>query len=146
MSYISKIIASARAKKPSALKHTTKNNGNPVGAGHLKRHEKGTAHKSVGELIGTGVNAVKDAAKVVDEKVIQPAKEAVEQTVDDARRVIEDPSPGKFTKKALGKLPSGIGGKFGAIVDEKKKEAGLLQKRGKKKTTIQTVQASAEGS
>jgi len=138
MSYISKIIASARVKKSSALKHTTKNNGNPVGAGHLKRHEKGTAHKSVGELIGTGVNAVKDAAKVVDEKVIQPAKEVVEQTVDDAKRVIKNP-PAKFTKEALGKLPSGIGGKFGSIVDEKKKEAGLLQKRGKKKKGLKNT-------
>ncbi len=42
-------------------------------------------------------------------------------------------APTKFTKEALGKLPSGIGGKFGSIVDEKKKEAGLLQKKGKKK-------------
>ena len=99
MSYINKIIAKTRVGSTSPAKHTTKNNGQPVGAGHLKRHEKGTAHKSVGELIGTGVNAVKDAVKVVDEKVIQPTKEAVEQTVDDAKRVIEGSSVAKKKKK-----------------------------------------------
>jgi hypothetical protein len=104
MSYISKIIANTRAGSISPAKHTKKNNGKPVGAGHLKRHEEGKAHKSVGELICTGVNIVKEGAKKVDEKVIQPAKEAGAQIVDDAKRVIE-----------------------------KKKEAGLLQKRGKKK-------------
>lgn len=133
MSYISKIIASVRSTKSSPAKHTTKNNGKPVGAGHLKRHEKGTAHKSVGEIIGTGVNAVKDAAKVVDEKVIKPAVESVKETVEDAKKVIKNPPPAKFTKEGLSKMPNDIPGKFGETVRGAKKKEGLLQKRGKKK-------------
>ena len=44
-----------------------------------------------------------------------------------------EPSPQKFTKEGLEKLPNDIKGKFGDIVREKKKEEGLLQKKGCKK-------------
>ena len=50
-------------------KHTTKRNGDPVNAGHLSRHEKGTAHKTIGQAIGTAVNKVKETANVVKTKV-----------------------------------------------------------------------------
>jgi hypothetical protein len=73
----------------SPLKHTVKNNGKPVGAGHLRRHKEGTAHKSVGEIIGTGVNIAKDAVNTVDEKIIQPTVEAVEETVEDVKNTVK---------------------------------------------------------
>ena len=51
MSYISKIIASARAKKPSALKHTTDAKGNPKGKSHLANIKQDT-----GDLMVTGID------------------------------------------------------------------------------------------
>ena len=126
MSYISKIIASARVKKPSALKHTVDAKGNPKGKSHLSKHKAGHwgpdghGDRSASGIIAKGINAGK--------QIVEDGK----QLVEDVKEKV-DGAPTKFTKEALGKLPSGIGGKFGAIVDEKKKEAGLLQKRGKKK-------------
>jgi hypothetical protein len=137
MSYISKIIASARVKKPSALKHTVDAKGNPKGKSHLSKHKAGHwgpdghGDRSASGIIAKGINAGK--------QVVEDGKQVVKQAVEDGKQLVEDVkekvdgAPTKFTKEALGKLPSGIGGKFGAIVDEKKKEAGLLQKRGKKK-------------
>jgi len=73
---------------PTPALHTTKRSGKPVGAGHLARHEKGTAHPSVGEVIGRGVNKVKETAKVVNEKVIKPTTEVVNKVINDTKKTI----------------------------------------------------------
>ena len=63
-------------------KHTTKRNGDPVGAGHLKRHENGTAHKTVGQVIGTAVNKSKEIVKKV--------KEEATTVVDDIKKTVKN--------------------------------------------------------
>ncbi len=132
MSYISKIIASARAKKPSALKHTVDAKGNPKGKSHLSKHKAGHwgpdghGDRSASGIIAKGINAGK--------QIVEDGKQLVENVKEKV-----DGAPTKFTKEALGKLPSGIGGKFGTIVDQKKKEAGLLQKKGKKKKGLKNT-------
>ena len=67
-------------------KHTTKRNGDPVNAGHLSRHEKGTAHKTIGQAIGTAVNKVKETANVVKTKV----KKGVKVVKDEATTIVND--------------------------------------------------------
>tara|TARA_B100000287_G_scaffold379387_1_gene382471 strand:+ start:3308 stop:3685 length:378 start_codon:yes stop_codon:yes gene_type:complete len=89
----------------SPLKHTVKNNGKPVSDGHLRRHKEGTAHKSVGEIIGTGVNIAKDAAKTVDEKVIKPTVQAVEETVEDVKNTVKKKEEVKTVAKRTKKKP-----------------------------------------
>ena len=78
----------SQLKKSTPALHTTKRSGKPVGAGHLARHEKGTAHPSVGEVIGKGVNKVKETVEVVNEKVIKPTTEAVKTIVNDTKKTI----------------------------------------------------------
>ena len=130
MSYMKKIMASC---KPSALKHTVDAKGNPKGKSHLSKHKAGHwgpdghGDRSASGIIAKGINAGK--------QIVEDGK----QLVEDVKEKVDGAAPTKFTKEALGKLPSGIGGKFGAIVDKKKKEAGLLQKRGKKKKGLKNT-------
>lgn len=80
MAYPGYIGCGPRKLGTTPAKHTTKNNGKPVSGGHLKRHENGTAHKTVGQVIGTAVNKSKEIVNKVKEEattVVNDIKETV---------------------------------------------------------------------
>ena len=112
MSYMNKIMASC---KPAGIK---KARGQKLDESKIDASEEALARR----------NAILDKVDAADGKTSRPNSDGIKKYGGNS-----DPSATKFTKEGLAKLPSGIGGKFGAIVDEKKKEAGLLQRKGKKK-------------
>ena len=67
-------------------KHTTKRNGDPVNAGHLSRHEKGTAHKTIGQTLGTAVNKVKEGVK----KGVKVVKDEATTIVNDFKETVKN--------------------------------------------------------
>ena len=59
----------------SPLKDLKKKNGKDKSKGHLNRHEKGTAHRSLGELAAAGVNAAENfITNTADDYVIAREK------------------------------------------------------------------------